>query len=117
MTVQDGSASGLPTPDAAADLMAAVGGAGGAGTAAANGILPPNSGAKMTRAERMTYCEAVMRFRMGKEDIRVKELTEAVLCDFLPATLDIMLPNCEDPLGAVDQEQTEVRTQFEFELN
>ena len=46
---------------------------------------------------------------MDSEDKRVKGLTEAVLYDFLPGALNVMLPHCEDPLQELDADRCRVR--------
>jgi hypothetical protein len=45
---------------------------------------------------------------MDGEDRRVKELTEGVLYDFLPAALAVMLPPGEDPLAELDETRCRV---------
>jgi hypothetical protein len=45
---------------------------------------------------------------MDCEDRRVKELTESILYDFLPAALNVMLPLCEDPLQELDADRCRV---------
>jgi hypothetical protein len=45
---------------------------------------------------------------MDCEDRRVKELTESILYDFLPAALNVMLPMCEDPLQELDADRCRV---------
>jgi hypothetical protein len=55
--------------------------------------------------------EAKLQRYMDSEDRRVKELTEGVLYELLPAALNVMLPNCEDPLQELDAERCRVSTQ------
>jgi hypothetical protein len=38
----------------------------------------------------------------------VKELTEGILYDFLPAALNVILPRCEDPLQELDADRCRV---------
>lgn len=57
----------------------------------------------------MLQLEQKLQHHMDCEDRRVKELTEGVLYDFLPAALNVMLPNCEDPLMELDPDRCRVR--------
>lgn len=43
------------------------------------------------------------------EDMRIKQLTEAVLYDFLPAALNVMLPHCTDLQQELDADRCRVR--------
>lgn len=52
--------------------------------------------------ERIKLLEQKLQKHMEYEDKRVKELTEAILYDFLPAALHALLPPCEDPLAELD---------------
>lgn len=52
--------------------------------------------------------EAKLQQHMDCEDRRVKELTESILYDFLPAALNVMLPMCEDPLQELDADRCRV---------
>lgn len=54
--------------------------------------------------------EARLQHHMDLEDQRVKDLTEGVLYDLLPAALDVMLPNCEDPMQELDADRCRVCT-------
>jgi hypothetical protein len=56
----------------------------------------------------MAQLEAKLQVFMDHEDQRVKELTEGVLYELLPAALNVMLPNCEDPLTELDPERCRV---------
>ena len=49
--------------------------------------------------------EAKIQHHMECEDRRVKELTEAILYDFLPLALNVIVPQCEDPLLELDAEK------------
>lgn len=42
---------------------------------------------------------------MDREDRRVKDLTEGLLYEFLPAALAAVLPPCEDPLAELGPER------------
>lgn len=52
--------------------------------------------------------ESKLSAHMDLEDRRVKELTEGILYDFLPAALNVMLPRCEDPLQELDADRCRV---------
>jgi hypothetical protein len=56
----------------------------------------------------MMQLEARLQVSMDNEDRRVKELTEGVLYELLPAALNVMLPNCEDQLTELDPERCRV---------
>ncbi len=51
---------------------------------------------------------AALQGALDTEDRRVKELTEGILYDFLPAALNVMLPRCEDPLQELDADRCRV---------
>lgn len=61
--------------------------------------------------KRIMQLEAKLQHYMDCEDRRVKELTEGVLYEFLPAALNVMLPHCEDPLQELDTERCRVKLQ------
>eukprot|EP00878_Enallax_costatus_P014166 GHUV01014815.1.p1 GENE.GHUV01014815.1~~GHUV01014815.1.p1 ORF type:complete len:1261 (+),score=458.53 GHUV01014815.1:316-4098(+) len=71
------------------------------GAAAATGHVDTSTAAGRHK-KRVMLSEAKLQRHMDLEDRRVKELTEGVLYDFLPAALDVMVPNCEDPLQELD---------------
>lgn len=58
--------------------------------------------------KRLMQLEAKLQRYMDSEDRRVKELTEGVLYELLPAALNVMLPHCEDPLQELDAERCRV---------
>jgi hypothetical protein len=60
--------------------------------------------------------EAKLQRYMDSEDRRVKELTEGVLYELLPAALNVMLPHCEDPLQELDAERCRVSAQQMFAI-
>ena len=52
--------------------------------------------------------EQKLQHHMDSEDQRVKELTECVLYDFLPAALNVMLPRAEDSAAELDADKCRV---------
>ncbi|GLC37451.1 hypothetical protein PLESTB_001584400 [Pleodorina starrii] len=58
-----------------------------------------------SRRSRLQKMEHKLSAHMDSEDRRVKELTEGILYDFLPAALNVMLPRCEDPLQELDADR------------
>ncbi len=60
----------------------------------------PNAAGR--RVKRALLLEERLQGHMDKEDQRVKQLTESLLYDFLPAALSAVLPPCEDPLQGLD---------------
>lgn len=54
--------------------------------------------------KRTTQPEDKMQQHMEREDRRVEVLVEGILYHLLPACLDALLPNCEDPLTKMDPE-------------
>lgn len=101
------AAAGAPTA-ALVPVAAPAAAAGAAAGPAATGATAASLG-RMSRAQRMAYCESLMRLRLGQEDNRVKVLTEGILVSFLPTALDVMLPAAEDPLLETDMRLLEVR--------
>lgn len=104
---------------AAAAAAAASAAAGPAGPTAAVPVqIPPpppipvepgKDGNRCQHSTRMQILEAKLQVFMDHEDARVKELTEGVLYELLPSALNVMLPNCEDPLTELDPERCRVR--------
>lgn len=102
---------GLSPEAAAAAAAAATAAVDGAAPAAAT---PPASvdcakGSGRQR-KRLQQLESKLQVYMDHEDRRVKELTEGVLYELLPAVLNAMLPSCEDPLTELDPERCRVRS-------
>ncbi|GIL58872.1 hypothetical protein Vafri_13838, partial [Volvox africanus] len=58
-----------------------------------------------SRRSRLQKMESRLTAHMDSEDRRVKELTEGILYDFLPAALNVMLPRCEDHLQELDADR------------
>lgn len=67
-----------------------------------NGVTRPR------QRKRSVQLDQKMQHQLDSEDKRVKELTEAVLYDFLPAALNVMLPAAEDPLQELDGDRCRV---------
>jgi hypothetical protein len=59
--------------------------------------------------KRMMQLEVKLQQYMDNEDCRVKELTEGVLYELLPAALNAILPQCEDPVLQLDAGRCRVR--------
>lgn len=72
-------------------------------------VEPGKGGNRCQHSTRMQILEAKLQVFMDHEDARVKELTEGVLYELLPSALNVMLPNCEDPLTELDPERCRVR--------
>jgi hypothetical protein len=108
---------GLSAEAAAAAAAAAASAAAGPSTAVPVQIPPPppisvepgKGGNRCQHSTRMQILEAKLQVFMDHEDARVKELTEGVLYELLPSALNVMLPNCEDPLTELDPERCRVR--------
>lgn len=58
--------------------------------------------------KQQSQLEAKLQWHMDREDQRVKELTEGVLYEFLPAALEAILPICEDPLQELNADRCRV---------
>lgn len=69
------------------------------------------SGCGVRQRKKMQHLEATLQSHMDCEDRRVKELTEGILYELLPACLQVMLPSCEDPLLELDTDKCRVRPQ------
>lgn len=123
------TASGPPSSPAPASSIAGIGlsaeaaavaaaAAAAASAAAGNGTAAPCTPAPVPAVEsskgskrqhkRTELLEAKLQVFMDHEDQRVKELTEGVLYELLPAALHVMLPSCEDPLTELDPERCRV---------
>ncbi len=69
------------------------------------------SGSARSRSrKRLVQPEQKLQHHMDSEDQRVKELTECVLYDFLPAALNVMLPRTEDTSAELDADKCRVST-------
>lgn len=77
---------------------------------AASCVADASTAAGRYTKQHRVQLEAKLQRHMDCEDRRVKELTEGVLYDLLPAALDVMLPNCEDPLQELDADRCRVRS-------
>ena len=66
--------------------------------------------------KRLLQLEQKLQQHMDVEDRRVKELTEGILYDFLPAALNVILPHCEDPLQELDADRCRVSWGAGWEL-
>ncbi|KXZ46814.1 hypothetical protein GPECTOR_40g548 [Gonium pectorale] len=67
--------------------------------------VPGSDGMYGSRRSRLQKVETKLSQSLDSEDRRVKELTEGILYDFLPAALNVMLPRCEDPLQELDADR------------
>lgn len=96
------------SPEAAAAAAAAA--AGTASVDAAPAAPPPPAVEKGSgrQRKRLQQLESKLQLYMDHEDRRVKELTEGVLYELLPAVLNVMLPSCEDPLTELDPDRCRV---------
>lgn len=75
----------------------------------------PNTCTAAGRHKRhLQQLEAKLNRHMDCEDRRVKELTEGVLYDLLPAALDVMLPSSEDPLQELHAERCRVGPHMKY---
>lgn len=98
------------SPEAAAAAAAAA--AATAAVDAAPAVPPPptvdSAKGSGRQRKRLQQLESKLQLFMDHEDRRVKELTEGVLYELLPAVLNVMLPSCEDPLTELDPDRCRV---------
>ena len=67
------------------------------------------SGSARSRSRKqVVQPEQKLQHHMDSEDQRVKELTECVLYDFLPAALNVMLPRTDDTSAELDADTCRV---------
>eukprot|EP00775_Hariotina_reticulata_P008350 gene8350-8535_t len=103
------------TPGAAADFPGSLQGSPGLGLspaamaaaadAAANDPAAAGNDASTPAGrhrQRVVQLEVKLQQYMDNEDCRVKELTEGVLYELLPAALNAILPQCDDPVMKLD---------------
>lgn len=96
--------------EAAAAAAAAAAPVADAAAAKAAAAAPVQAGVegRGQQSKHMMQVEARLQVSMDNEDRRVKELTEGVLYELLPAALNVMLPNSEDPLTELNPERCRV---------
>jgi len=113
-TGQNASIAGIGLSPEAAAAAAAAAAADGTTAAAPSTVDASKSNGRQRK--RMLQLEAKLQVYMDSEDRRVKELTEGVLYELLPAALNVMLPSCEDPLTELDPERCRVRSNSSSKL-
>jgi hypothetical protein len=83
--------------------------AGGSGMRRRNTSSSVGSGARQRQDKAAAQRDAMLRAFLDGEDERVKQLTEGILYELLPAALHVMLPSGDDPLTQLDAERCRVR--------
>ncbi len=65
----------------------------------------------MARRDRKGFqaLEQRVKKQVELEDKRVKELTEAILYDFVPTAMDVLLPKTDDPASELHADRCQVK--------